>query len=44
MSMMPTRRKESKARIGIFGVGFYKYWPQFEGLLNDLLKKRRKLW
>lgn len=33
-------RKESKARIGVFGVGFYKYWPQFEGLLNDLMKKQ----
>ncbi|CAN5352719.1 L-fucose/L-arabinose isomerase family protein [soil metagenome] len=33
-------RKETKARIGVFGVGFYKYWPQFDGLLNDLLKKQ----
>ena len=33
-------RKESKARIGVFGVGFYKYWPQFDGLLNDLMKKQ----
>ena len=33
-------RRESKARIGVFGVGFYKYWPQFEGLLNDLLRKQ----
>ena len=33
-------RKKSKARIGVFGVGFYKYWPQFDGLLNDLLKKQ----
>ena len=34
------RRKESITRIGVFGVGFFKYWPQFEGLLNDLLKKQ----
>ncbi len=33
-------RKESKARIGVFGVGFFKYWPQFDGLLNDLLRKQ----
>src|SRR5690606_10117710 len=33
-------RRETKARIGVFGVGFYKYWPQFEGLLDDLLKKQ----
>lgn len=33
-------RRETKARIGVFGVGFYKYWPQFDGLLNDLLKKQ----
>lgn len=34
------RRAESTARIGVFGVGFFKYWPQFDGLLNDLLKKQ----
>ena len=33
-------RSESKARIGVFGVGFFKYWPQFDGLLDDLLKKQ----
>jgi L-arabinose isomerase len=33
-------RKASKARIGVFGVGFHKYWPQFDGLLADLLKKQ----
>ena len=33
-------RRETKARIGVFGVGFFKYWPQFEGLLNDLMKKQ----
>ena len=33
-------KKPSKARIGVFGVGFYKYWPQFEGLLDNLLKKQ----
>lgn len=30
------RRKPRKARIGVFGVGFHAYWPQFEGLLDEL--------
>lgn len=33
-------RRETKARIGVFGVGFFKYWPQFDGLLSELLKKQ----
>lgn len=33
-------RRSGKARIGVFGVGFYKYWPQFDGLLDDLMKKQ----
>lgn len=33
-------KKTSPARIGVFGVGFFKYWPQFDGLLHDLLKKQ----
>jgi L-arabinose isomerase len=27
-------------RIGVFGVGYHKYWNQFEGLLEDLLAKQ----
>ena len=27
------------ARVGIFGVGFHKYWPQFDGLLRELQGK-----
>ncbi|NHE57835.1 L-fucose/L-arabinose isomerase family protein [Cyclobacterium plantarum] len=34
------RRMESKPRIGVFGVGYFKYWSQFDGLLEDLLKKQ----
>jgi len=34
------RRVESKPRIGVFGVGYFKYWSQFEGLLEDLFKKQ----
>ena len=28
-----------KARIGVFSVGYDKYWSQFPGLLDELLKK-----
>ena len=27
-------------RIGVFGVGYDKYWPQFEGLLDELIEKQ----
>ncbi|MHC4534702.1 MAG: L-fucose/L-arabinose isomerase family protein [Planctomycetota bacterium] len=37
--MNVTRRKERTANIGIFGVGFHKYWPQFDGLLDELTQK-----
>ncbi len=33
------RRKKRTANIGVFGVGFHKYWPQFEGLLDELVGK-----
>jgi L-arabinose isomerase len=25
--------------VGIFGVGFHKYWPQFDGLLDEMKRK-----
>ncbi|MDT8301768.1 MAG: L-fucose/L-arabinose isomerase family protein [Sedimentisphaerales bacterium] len=37
--MNVTRRKKRTANIGIFGVGFHKYWPQFDGLLDELTYK-----
>ena len=37
--MNVTRRKKRTANIGIFGVGFHKYWSQFDGLLNELTNK-----
>jgi len=37
--MNVTRRKKRTANIGIFGVGFHKYWPQFDGLLDELTHK-----
>lgn len=39
--MRVPRRKPRTAHIGIFGVGFHKYWPQFDGLLDELVAKMR---
>jgi L-arabinose isomerase len=36
-----TRKKETIPRIGVFGVGYYKYWSQFNGLLEALMKKQQ---
>jgi L-arabinose isomerase len=35
-----TRRKPLEARVGLFGVGHYAYWPQFPGLKESLLQKQ----
>jgi len=37
------RRKPLHAKIGVFGVGYWKYWQQFEGLLDEMHKKQQKL-
>ncbi|GAB3908544.1 L-arabinose isomerase [Larkinella knui] len=34
------KRKKTRARIGVFGVGYFKYWDQFDGLLEDLMEKQ----
>jgi L-arabinose isomerase len=34
---------DSRARIGMFGVGYDKYWGQFPGLLEELTQKQQKL-
>ncbi|MDR0574873.1 MAG: L-fucose/L-arabinose isomerase family protein [Tannerella sp.] len=34
-------RVQPSARIGIFSVGYDKYWTQFPGLLEELLEKER---
>ncbi len=39
ISPLIPRRKPLAARIGVFGVGYHVYWPQFEGLLDELLGK-----
>ncbi|MFI5123679.1 MAG: hypothetical protein ACHQDF_00055 [Chitinophagales bacterium] len=35
-----TKRKKTIPRIGVFGVGYVKYWAQFEGLYEQMLKKQ----
>ncbi len=37
-----SRRKPLKANIGVFGVGYWKYWDQFDGLLDELKIKQKK--
>src|SRR3954451_20391476 len=37
--MVIPRRKALSAKIGIFGVGHHTYWPQFEGLLEEMHRK-----
>lgn len=37
--MKVQRRKPRTAHIGIFGVGYHVYWPQFPGLLDELRAK-----
>jgi len=34
------RRKPLHANIGVFGVGYWKYWDQFEGLLDEMHRKQ----
>jgi len=37
-----SRRKPLQANIGVFGVGYWKYWEQFNGLLDELQAKQKK--
>ena len=39
MSAQVERRKPLTANIGIIGVGHHVYWPQFDGLLDELNHK-----
>lgn len=39
MPLVIKRRKPRTARIGVFGVGHYRYWPQFPGLQDEMLRK-----
>ncbi|MCF6331901.1 MAG: L-fucose/L-arabinose isomerase family protein [Draconibacterium sp.] len=35
--------KKGSPRIGVFGVGYDKYWGQFPGLLEELIKKQETI-
>ncbi|MGA0559234.1 arabinose isomerase [Larkinella sp. VNQ87] len=35
-----SKRKKTRPRIGVFGVGYFKYWGQFDGLLDDMMRKQ----
>jgi L-arabinose isomerase len=37
---IPPRSKSSSQRIGVFGVGYERYWDQFPGMLDELLEKQ----
>ena len=37
------KRKSTSPRIGVFGVGYEKYWDQFPGLLDELLAKHQTI-
>ena len=37
------RRVETVPRIGVFGVGYVKYWSQFEGLYDQMMEKQEIL-
>ncbi|MEA1952406.1 MAG: L-fucose/L-arabinose isomerase family protein [Planctomycetota bacterium] len=39
MPLMMKRRKPLTARIGVFGVGHNRYWSQFHGLQDEMLRK-----
>jgi len=41
-AMKIERRKALQANVGVFGVGFWKYWDQFEGLLEEMHEKQNK--
>ncbi|GAB3263047.1 L-arabinose isomerase [Larkinella harenae] len=40
---MTSKRKKTRPRIGVFGVGYFKYWSQFDGLLDDMMQKQAVL-
>ncbi|MCB0669567.1 MAG: L-fucose/L-arabinose isomerase family protein [Saprospiraceae bacterium] len=35
--------EKERPRIGFFGVGYYKYWSQFDGLLDELMDKHLRI-
>lgn len=41
--MKVDRLKPLTARVGVIGVGHHTYWPQFEGLLDEMRRKQDHL-
>ncbi len=39
---MQEKLRKGKCRIGVFCVGYDRYWPQFDGLLEDMLAKHEQ--
>jgi L-arabinose isomerase len=39
---MESEKNKSRTKIGVFGVGYYKYWDQFPGLYDELMVKQEK--
>jgi L-arabinose isomerase len=35
--------KQTKAKIGVFGIGLAAYWPQFEGLRERLQRYQKQV-
>ena len=35
------RIKPLQANVGVFGVGYWKYWDQFDGLLDEMHRKQK---
>lgn len=42
MQMTIERRKPLTANVGLVGVGFYRYWSQFDGLLDVMRAKQER--
>jgi L-arabinose isomerase len=40
MNLHEMKKKKGNPRIGIFGIGYEVYWHQFDGLLDELLRKK----
>jgi L-arabinose isomerase len=40
---MQLESKDNKPRIGVFGVGYDKYWEQFSGLYEELMQKQETI-
>ena len=40
---IPQKDRSFTQRIGVFGVGYERYWDQFPGLYDELLEKQAAL-